>query len=119
MDGLMLLRDARRAGLKVTADGDTLVVQGPRRLEPIAQTLLAEKPRILKALAEEHEVKWRIDAMRPQVPANGAIPFLLARPDVRSPVRTCCSCGDPLGPDERYRCGPCIAAAVAVLETIG
>lgn len=118
MDGLMLLREARRAGLQVTANGDTLVVQGPRRLESVARTLLAEKPRILQALADEHEVTWRIDAMRPRVPAKGAIPFLFARPDARWPVGRCCSCGDPLGPDERYRCRPCVAAAVAVLEGV-
>ena len=66
VDALMLLQQARLAGLHVTASGDTLVVQGPRRLEPIAQTLLAEKPQIMRALADEQEVAWRIDAMRPQ-----------------------------------------------------
>lgn len=115
MDGLTLLREARGAGLQVTANGDTLVVEGPRRLEPIAQTLLAEKPRVMRALAEEQEVAWRIDAMRPQVPSTGGIPLLLARPDVRPLVGSCCSCGDPLGDENRYRCARCVAAAIAVL----
>ncbi len=118
MDGLMLLRQARLAGLHVRGDGDRLVVRGPRRLEPIARTLLAEKPRILRALAEEQEVAWRIDAMRPQVTAHGAIPLLLARLGIRFPHGTCCSCGAPLSPDERYRCGPCVAAAVVVMEGV-
>jgi len=117
MDGLILLREARRAGLRVTVDGDRLVVQGSRRLEPVARMLLAEKPRILRALAEE-EVAWRIDAMRPQVPPTGAIPLLLARPAADRPTGTCCSCGDQLGTGDRYRCQPCTAAAVVVLENL-
>lgn len=118
MDGMILLRQARFAGLHVTADGATLVVEGPRRLEPIAQALLAEKPEVMRALAEEQEVTWRVDAMRPQVPTRGAIPLLLARFDVVRAAGSCCSCGDPLGPDERYRCRTCVAAAVAVLRAV-
>jgi hypothetical protein len=116
MDGLTLLREARRAGLRVAAQGDRLVVQGPRRLEQVAHALLAEKPQILRALAEEeHEVAWRVDAMRPQMGPDAAIPLLLARPGIRFPLRSCCSCGDPLGPDERYRCPPCVIAATYVI----
>ncbi len=115
MDGVILLRQARFAGLHVTADGATLVIEGPRRLEPMAQTLLAAKPQVMRALAEEQEVAWRIDAMRPQVPSTGGIPLLLARPGVRPRVGSCCSCGDPLGDEDRYRCVSCVAAAIAVL----
>lgn len=118
MDGLTLLRQARLAGLRVGADGDRLVVEGPRRLEPIARTLLAEKPGILRALADEQEIAWRIDAMRPQVTTQGAIPLLLARPGIRFPLGTCCSCGDPLTPDDRYRCRPCAAAVVHALTAV-
>jgi hypothetical protein len=118
MDGLVLLRQARLAGLQVRGDGDRLVVHGPRRLEPVARTLLAEKPGILRALAEEHEIAWRVDAMRSRVPATGAIPLLLALPGVRFQLGTCCSCGEQLAPDDRYRCGPCADAAVAVLRAL-
>ncbi|MGO9179009.1 MAG: hypothetical protein ACLQBX_01965 [Candidatus Limnocylindrales bacterium] len=118
MDVLILLSEARFAGLRVTASGNQLVVQGPRRLEPMARLLLAEKPTILRALAEEQEVAWRIDAMRPHVPATGAIPLLLARPDAMRCAGLCCSCGDPVGPAEGYRCAPCVAAAVALLGTV-
>jgi hypothetical protein len=114
----MLLRQARQAGLRVGADGDRLVVEGPRRLETMAEALLAEKPAVLRALARESEIGWRVDAMRPQVPAKGAIPFLLARPGAPWDQGRCCSCGDALEADERYRCGPCVAATVAVLETV-
>jgi hypothetical protein len=119
VDGLMLLRQARQAGLRVGADGDRLVVEGPRRLESMARTLLAEKPEVLRALAREGtEVGWRVQVMRPQVPAKGAIPLLVARPGGPWDQGRCCSCGDALEADERYRCGPCVAATVAVLETV-
>jgi hypothetical protein len=116
VDGLTLLRQARQAGLRVATEDDRLVVEGPRRLEPMARALLAAKPQVLRALAAEDEVGWRIAVMRPQVPAIGAIPLLLARPGIRFPLGTCCSCGDRRGPDDRYRCRPCAAAAVAVLR---
>jgi hypothetical protein len=116
VDVLILLSEARFAGLRVTATGDQLVVQGPRRLEPMARLLLAEKPQVMRALADEQKVGWRIDAMRPQVTTTGAIPLLLARPGAPWEPGQCCSCGDPLGPDERYRCAPCVTAAIAVLE---
>lgn len=115
MDGLTLLREARVAGLRVTVSGDRLVVQGPRRLEPIARQLLAEKRTIVEALTAEQEVAWRIDAMRPQVTVKGAIPLLLARPLAPWKPGRCCSCGDPLAPADRYRCQHCVAAVVAVL----
>jgi hypothetical protein len=115
MDALTLVREARRAGLHVSATGSRLVVRGPRRLEPVAKALLDQKPAVLRALAEEQGVAWRIEAMRPQVGPNGSIPLLLARPGVRFPLGTCCSCGDQLSGDDRYRCEPCVVAAIAVL----
>jgi hypothetical protein len=115
-----LLRQAREAGLRVTAQGDLLVVEGPRRLERLAQTLLAEKPRILLALEQEEDaVGWRVRAMRTQMTRQGGIPLLLARPGTRFPLGACCSCGDQLGPDDRYRCGSCATAAVIVVAEAG
>ncbi len=119
MDGLTLLRDARRAGLDVAEDRDRLVVRGPRRLEPTAMQLLAHRDEVLRALAiERSEVEWRVATMREQVPPTGAIPFLLARPAAVRGAGRCCSCGDPLGPDDRYRCQTCVEAAVRVLEAL-
>jgi hypothetical protein len=57
MDGLTLLRQARDAGLAVTAAGGRLVIRGPRRAEPVALMLLAHKPEVLTALDEATD--WR------------------------------------------------------------
>ena len=119
MDGLTLLRQARQAGLDVTAAGDRLVVQGPRHLEAVARRLLAAKLTVLEALAqEEHEIAWRIEAMRPQSRGTGANPLLVARPNKRFPLGSCCSCGDALRAGDRYRCAPCVHAVVAILDAI-
>lgn len=51
MDGLTLLHEAAAAGLTVRADGDTLVIRGPKRAEAVARLLLAHKPDVMSALA--------------------------------------------------------------------
>jgi hypothetical protein len=51
MDGLMLLRQASKAGLAVQADGDRLVIRGPRRAEAVARLLIEYKPEVIAALA--------------------------------------------------------------------
>jgi hypothetical protein len=119
VDGLTLLREARRVGLAVAEDGERLVVRGPRRLEPAAMQLLAHKDEVRQALViERSEVEWRVSAMRTMAPGQGPIPLLLARPDAVRGPDACCSCGDRLGPDEPYRCRACVEAAVRVLEAL-
>jgi hypothetical protein len=58
MDGLTLLRQAREAGLAVVAEGEKLVIRGPRRAELLARLLIEHKPEVLTALvsAEDHPV---------------------------------------------------------------
>jgi hypothetical protein len=51
MDGINLLHEARAAGLEVRADGDRLVVRGPRSAEAMALQLLAHKREVLQALS--------------------------------------------------------------------
>jgi hypothetical protein len=51
MDGLVLLRRAREAGLAVEAEGGKLVIRGPKRAEHVAQLLIEHKPEVLAALA--------------------------------------------------------------------
>jgi hypothetical protein len=118
VDGLTVLREARRAGLAVTEDDGRLVVRGPCRLEPVARELLAHKAGVLDALAAERTaLDPRMAAMLAQIPPAGAIPLLLARPDWPARPGACCSCGEPLAQAERYRCRPCVDAAVRVLES--
>ena len=51
MDGMTLLREARSAGLSVWAEGDRLVIRGPRRAEPVVRVLIAHKPDVMTALS--------------------------------------------------------------------
>ena len=51
MDGLALLRAADAAGLTVSADGDRLVIRGPRSADATARALLEHKPEVMAALA--------------------------------------------------------------------
>jgi len=67
MDGLMLLKRARAAGLRVDVDGDKLRVIGPKRLEPLALEVLSHKAELWPILtASEITVAdltadWRIE----------------------------------------------------------
>jgi hypothetical protein len=113
-----VLDQARTVGLEVRVEADRLVVRGPRRHEAIARQLLAHKPAVLALLAEEEaEVAWRVAAMRPRMPSQGPIPFLVAR-DVRPEQGGCLSCGDSLPPGRTYRCRPCADAAWRVVYAI-
>ena len=52
MGGLALIREAEAAGLSIRADGDKLVIRGPRQAEPIARKLIAHKPAVLSVLRQ-------------------------------------------------------------------
>jgi hypothetical protein len=58
MEGLMLLERAQAAGLTIEADGDQLVIRGPRRADDVARLVLENKPAVQAALLaawrEEH-----------------------------------------------------------------
>lgn len=112
----LLLAEARVAGFVVHADGERLVVRGPTNRRDLVDRLLADKPKVLAALAGEveAEVAWRVAAMAPQVPATGAIPFLVARECQAGPT-DCLSCGDPMEAGQRYACRACAEAARRVV----
>jgi hypothetical protein len=77
---------------------------------------LAQPGAVLALLAaEDSQIGWRVDVMRPQVPLRGAIPILVARAHELVPGG-CISCGDQLGAGQRYRCGLCAQAAWVVLH---
>jgi hypothetical protein len=50
MDWMKLMHEASVAGLEVRANGDRLVVRGPRSSEALAQQLLAHKAELLPLL---------------------------------------------------------------------
>ncbi|CAA9264897.1 MAG: hypothetical protein AVDCRST_MAG77-2862 [uncultured Chloroflexi bacterium] len=50
MDGVTLLERARGAGLTVAADGDKLIVKGPKAAGPVAREVLSHKAAVLAAL---------------------------------------------------------------------
>jgi hypothetical protein len=55
MGGLELLAEARAAGLQVKAEGDRLVIRGPKRAEPLAKELRQHKAEILAHLCHRAE----------------------------------------------------------------
>jgi hypothetical protein len=114
----VVLAEARAAGLDVRAEADVLIVRGTRRHEDLARRLLAQKPAVLALLTEEdRELAWRMTAMRPQVPATGPIPFLIARDE--TPMKGyCLSCGDGLPSEHMTRCALCVRAAQLVLSQV-
>jgi hypothetical protein len=112
-----LLGSLRRRGVLLAPGQDGRLRYRPRAaLTKAERALLARNRDAIVAWLDAHPVGWRAAVMATQVPRLGAITLLLARPGVRFPPGTCSSCGDPLGPGDRYRCGPCVEAAVAVLE---
>ena len=104
--------------MHVSASGDTLVVRGPRRLETVARDLITQKSRVMRALADEEQVSWRVKAMGAQATHKGMLPLLFARPGALLAPGRCFSCGGPVGLVDRYRCRPCIAATVRVLGAV-
>jgi hypothetical protein len=114
MDGVTLLGEAREAGLAVTAEGDTLVIRGPKRAEAIALLLIENKPTVMTALASggADAPWWRrelvvrtIDRLiPPRTPAEAeqlAFSFLVLewhrRHATRVPRWQCAGCGEPIG----------------------
>ncbi|MDO8483942.1 MAG: hypothetical protein Q7S35_03225, partial [Candidatus Limnocylindrales bacterium] len=79
------------------------------------RAVLARHRGAILALFDADPIGWRAAVMAAQVPQTGAIPLLLARPGIRFPLGSCCSCGDPLAAADRYRCAPCAAATIHAL----
>lgn len=73
-----------------------------------------------KSANTDAEIIWRVAAMRPQVPARGPIPFLVARTwalEVDKAGR-CMSCAQPLDAGRSIRCALCVAAIELVLNEV-
>jgi hypothetical protein len=88
MDGLSLLEEARGAGLRVAAEGDRLVIRGPKTAEPVARRLLAHKAEMLAVLTGP-----RPSAPGPALATSGdltagPVPAAPGRPDPAEVART-------------------------------
>jgi len=57
MDGMMLVEEARAVGLNVAAEGDRLVIRGPKAAASVASRLVAHKREVLAALAIEWQMR--------------------------------------------------------------
>jgi hypothetical protein len=64
----------------------------------------------------ESEVAWRVQAMLPQIPDSGPVPFLIARKEVNCGPGKCPCCGDDLDTGGGFRCGLCSRAVNLALE---
>jgi hypothetical protein len=109
MDGLILLAEAWEAGLVVEAEGDKLVIRGPKQAEPVARRLIAQKPEVIVALAETAEWRarhrealahWRA-ALHPEPEAArlawGEMEMRWHRlHGARVPTFRCVGCGEPM-----------------------
>jgi hypothetical protein len=109
----------RQRGILVVPSGDGRLRYRPREaLSGAERAVLVRHRDAILALFDADPIGWRITVMADQVPKTGGIPLLLARPGMRIARGTCLSCSDVLALDDRYRCGPCVAAAVALLDRI-
>src|SRR5687768_11821765 len=98
MDATDVLERLAARGVELIADGERLRFRPQESVPPeLRAAMAAHKADLLRLLeAEERDIRWRVDAMRPQLRPAGAIPFLVARPDIAHASGACLSCGDPL-----------------------
>jgi hypothetical protein len=119
MTAVELLIAFQRRGLTVVPGDDGELHYRPRNaISDSERAELARHRDAILALFEAHPVGWRTAAMLAQLPRTGGIPLLLARPVTGPSPGSCCSCGDRLCDDERYRCRSCVQAAVEALAAI-
>jgi|GEM_PF-1859220 len=117
MDRLILIQEARAAGLTVIADGERLVVRGPRRLDALAGRLLSSKADVM---AELRRLQQQTDGLGVDAAGGGKDEFLavlmtgelplLETIDIRD-VQPCRQCGSlhPSWEDGKgnWHCGQC------------
>jgi len=113
-----MLGALHRRGIDLVPAGDGRLRYRPREaLSEAERAVLARHRDAILAMFDADPTGWRAAIMAAQVPRSGAIPLLLARPGLRFPPGSCCSCGDPR-PADRYRCAPCAAATVHALAAV-
>ena len=95
MEGLSLLDRARLAGLKVSADGDHLVVRGRRSQERLAEELLAHKTAVMAELDREQSGPWPRETVAITADIFGVrtVADLMALGTTDRPRGACYACG--------------------------
>ena len=119
MGATEVLAELTRRGVEIAVAGDRLRFRPRDAVTPdLRAALIEHKTDLIRLIGtDDADVAWRVEAMRGQAPRHGPIPILLARPEARTaPPGTCLSCGDPLLPDRRGRCAPCVRAVEIVLN---
>lgn len=130
MTATELLEQLAREGVRVTAEGEQLIVEAPESWsnDPLLHELMALKPKVLKLLQlptkpenapdEEAEILWRVEAMKKQLANHTGkyFPTLTAGENLTGRLGYCFSCGEELQPEEgSYTCRLCRNASYAVL----
>jgi hypothetical protein len=116
-----LVASLDQEGYRMSAEGDRVRIFHPDHPPPedVVALVRAHRVELASLLAHaEGQIRWRAEAMRPQVPPTGPIPFLVARRPLHDAPGTCLSCGDPLDTRRRFRCGPCVHAVERVLNEV-
>lgn len=92
MGSLKLLEEARAVGLKVHAQGERLIVKGPRSAEALAKALLARKAEVMELLRRPFFIDARDDPL-PCPTCGASVQLEPMRPD-EAPTRiwTCPGC---------------------------
>ncbi|MDP9358420.1 MAG: hypothetical protein M3R02_24655 [Chloroflexota bacterium] len=121
MSAPTLLADLRTRGVHLDVDGDRIRARFKgRTLAPdLAAVIRANKSALLAHLREEEAaISWRVEAMQQQIPERGAVPFLVAIPNVVPAAGACLSCGDSIElVGYVQRCRLCAIAAGRALVT--
>jgi hypothetical protein len=108
----------RQRGILVVPSGDGRLRYRPREaLSAAERATMARYRDAILVLFHADPIGWRAAVMAAQVKRAGPIPPLIARPGIRFPQGSCCSCGDPRATD-RYCCAACAAAAVHALAVV-
>lgn len=106
MDFMKLISEANAAGLSVRADGDKLVVRGPRSAEAIVQRLMAHKEEVLAIV----RTTCHLSPKPPSSSKIAGVPETTHRVHPAAEVGACKLCGCALGwqtEDGRIACAEC------------
>ncbi len=100
MTAAALFADLRVRGIHLELVGEQLRCRADAGvLTPaLAVTIKTHKPALIALLREEEAaIAWRVAAMQTQIPpmGTGAVPFLVAKPDLPPAGGICVSCGEP------------------------